>query len=91
MPYQCAYCKFKGPSAKRFYNHYTKEHAASLPPLSTLKFTCLDCHKGFEYEGLLKLHLDYEHKNTDKMACDKCGKQFSTKAGLKFHVAGVHE
>ena len=47
--------------------------------------------KGFEYESLLKLHVDYEHNNQDKMACDKCGKQFSTKSGLKFHVSGVHE
>ena len=88
-PFQCSYCPFVGPSAKRFYNHYTKEHATQLNV--PMQYQCDTCVKSFEYESLLKLHRDYEHGNTDKMACDKCGKQFSTKSGLKFHVAGVHE
>ena len=89
-PFHCAYCKFVGPSAKRFYNHYSKEHAAHLS-YENIKVRCELCDKGFEFESLLKLHIDYEHKAQDKMSCDKCGKQFSTKSGLKFHVAGVHE
>ena len=61
-PYQCAYCKFIGPSAKRFYNHYSKEHSVHIPQES-LKYHCSNCAKGFEYESLLKLHVDYEHNN----------------------------
>ena len=31
------------------------------------------------------------HNNQDEMACDKCGKQFSTTSALKCHISGVHE
>ena len=63
-----------GPSAKRFYNHYSKEHATQLP--MPMGYMCNICPKSFEFDSLLKLHMDYEHNNTDKLACDKCGKQF---------------
>ena len=38
------------------------EHSLHIPQES-LKYHCSNCAKGFEYESLLKLHVDYEHNN----------------------------
>ena len=32
-------------------------------PQESLTYHCSNCAKGFEYESLLKLHVDYEHNN----------------------------
>ena len=83
---QCHHCEYSETSSKRFYNH-SIAHSKSLTCLPML---CKLCSRAFENDFVLGLHIEFDHQ-APKFWCDKCGKQFSTKKGLNFHVSGVHE
>ena len=84
---QCSHCNYTETSAKRFYNHYNLSHIKNLTNVTT---QCHTCARLFENEFILKLHIEFDHQAT-KYWCDQCGKQFSSKKGLNFHVSGVHQ
>ena len=51
---------------------------------------CPVCKKAYKSSERLSNHMDVAHKGSPKMICDKCGKIFTSKDGLRVHKGNLH-
>ena len=67
-----------------------KEHIHQHKLKSVKPFQCCTCSRRFPLKSELKTHVKVEHEN-HRWKCSKCGKNFKSNNGLKYHERGVHK
>lgn len=73
---QCSECGAYCSSAEEYHKHQ-KSHRVN-------RFVCEICHKGFQYDSFLKVHM-HSHLSTRPYSCKTCGKSYKWQHHLKTH------
>lgn len=79
--FQCDLCEKKFLSQQSMTTHilrHTNQYVAK----------CEQCNQGFFSRAQYNLHVESEHYN--QSICDMCGKKFSNKYNLKYHLMETH-
>ncbi|XP_060086426.1 zinc finger E-box-binding homeobox protein zag-1-like isoform X17 [Ylistrum balloti] len=76
MMLQCSDCGAYCSSAEEYQKHH-KTHRVN-------RFVCDICHKGFQYDSFLKVHM-HSHLVTRPYGCKACGKTYKWQHHLKTH------
>ncbi|XP_033753452.1 early growth response protein 1-like isoform X7 [Pecten maximus] len=76
MMLQCSECGAYCSSAEEYQKHH-KTHRVN-------RFVCDICHKGFQYDSFLKVHM-HSHLVTRPYGCKACGKTYKWQHHLKTH------
>ena len=81
--HQCDQCDKSYTSVYNLRRHQKEDH------LGIYRHVCVICAKGFTNLSEYKGHL-VKHGATKEFNCNLCGRSFSFKRHLKFHLAKVH-
>ena len=79
--------KCKGPFGKTMESlikHIRIDHY-NCPPIK-----CDQCHKDFESELKMKIHVKLRHTTELNFQCDKCEKRYKNRGALATHIAKKH-
>ena len=89
--YTCKVCKAKFSSEADLKTHSLERHKLVIGGPDGDIFQCPTCNVQFKKSLQLNKHENYYHKKAESYNCEFCGKIFTAKASLSYHIKNFHE